>query len=208
MRQRFPSTRQTQPISWLAVTTDDRDLSVSTMIEELRPMELGFTQAQRRDRLLAEDFEDAQTQRRWQLPLRSEVQRSQSLGVRRGGPWRQAGASASAARWTVCCEGMRGQMFRNSGSQGISFWLRSPGDTGLQVQWMFETADGTRHYWSAAVPSPGTAMARSPPEVGRVPLPRAIRRPHRCSRPAWPQLRFTTPEKAKIHIDDVNTLRE
>lgn len=204
---KIPVYETSQPISWFALVTDDRDLSASTMIEELRPAEVGFTPAERRNRLLAEDFEDAQTHRRWQLPYAQKfanTSRSICKEAAHGGKY----GLRISGKMTVCCEGMRGAMFQNSGSQGISFWLRSPGATGLQAQWMLETADGGRHYWSAAVPSPGNEWR----EVrlkwdefrfqGKAPPPAPL------LSPGLAQLRFSTPEKAVIHIDDVNTLHQ
>jgi dienelactone hydrolase len=195
-----------QPISWFALVTDERDLSVSTTMEVLRPVQFGFGPAERRDRLLAEDFENTQTQRRWQWPYAAKFQnasRSVCAEAAHGGKY----GLRITGRMTVCCEGMRGAMFHHSGAKGISFWLRSPGGSGLDVLWMLETADGKRHYWSAAVPSPGAAWCEVRLKWNEFRFQGKTPPPAPLLSPGLAQLRFATPEKALIHIDDVNTVR-
>jgi dienelactone hydrolase len=204
---RLPVYETEQPISWFALATDQRDLSVSTLIEDLRPARLSFAPAERRDRPLAEDFEDAQTYRRWQLPYAekfSNASRTIDAAAAHGG---NHGLQIKG-KMVVCCEGMRGAMFQNSGAEGISFWVRSPGGTGLQVQWMLETADGARHYWSVAVPSPGPQWRELRLRWNDFRFQGKGTPPAPLLSASLAQLRFATPENAVVHIDDVTTVRK
>ncbi|OGV70578.1 MAG: hypothetical protein A3K19_06630 [Lentisphaerae bacterium RIFOXYB12_FULL_65_16] len=204
---KVPVYETAEPISWLAVATDDRDISVSTTMQELHPAELGFTPAERRDRLVAEDFEDRQTHRRWQLPYAEKFENAKHSVCADAAHAGKCGLRITG-KMIVCCEGMRGSMLQNSSAKGISFWVRSPGNTGLDVLWMLETPDGKRHYWKASVPAPAPEWR----EVrltwdqfsfqGKTPPPAPL------LSPGLAQLRFATPETADVHIDDVTTVRE
>ena len=141
-----------QPLAWFAVVSDERHVSVSTLIHTLDPASLGFRSAGSPATRFVQGFEDPNERRRWgrkyadRNPGRhricAEAARSGEFGLELKG------------ESTFVCSGLRGASLKRSGAKGLRLWMRAadaecPMPTidlqaelpnGQRIQWVWTTA--------------------------------------------------------------------
>lgn len=133
------------PILWYGLATDERSVTVSTLIGTVDPRALAFNASHATPDLLAETFEGPFAKMRWRRPhldrstgrgvIESAAGRTGSKGLHLTGP----------ARWEM--NGVRGEMLRKSGAKGVTLYVRSANEktvTGLKLVLVGEDEHGNR----------------------------------------------------------------
>ena len=198
-----------QPVHWIGIVTDKRNVSVSTLVQTLEPKPLGFVADGHPLATFREDFEDVSGHRRWR----------KKYADRRPGRYRIRTEAAHAGKYGVeiepggfslACWGLRAAALERAKVTRIRFWVRAVDKpcplpiVGVQA----EIADGRRYRWqwkNAPKEPIGTQwqavevpLADLEP-VGKPPLPMLS--------PKLGQLRFATTKQTHVYIDDVEALR-
>ncbi|NOZ19635.1 MAG: prolyl oligopeptidase family serine peptidase [Planctomycetes bacterium] len=203
----IPVTETECPINWFGLVTDERDITVSTIMQTVDPSAVGFKPDERRDRLFAEDFETRDALRKWQRPYARRYKGAKHKVCAEAAHTGKMGLRIQG-KMTVRCDGIRGEALRRSGSKGLSLWARSPGGTDFDVLLMGEAPNSLRTYWAVRVKNPGPDWTQIDLPWDHFKLRGKKEPPFDMLSPRLGQLRFTTPEKADIHIDDIQTMME
>lgn len=224
------------PIHWLALASDERDITVSTTQQELAPLKLGFLPEERSECLFHEDFESPDVRRKWILPFARHFGHARRAFSKDAAHTGKLGLSLSG-RIVVCRGDIRGEALRRSGARGISLWARSEGGTGFHAALMAEGDNtGQRYYWYAPVENPGTDWTRieipwdrfayvgtsggttfkpkgdldadkSPSIAGAIMGEEEVPFSKEMIPARLAEFRIVTPEHAKIAIDDIETMK-
>lgn len=197
-----------QPVHWFAVATDERNVSVSTLIHKIDPGALGFAAEGYPTATFRQDFETPSEHRRW---------RRRYMDVRRKGSHRIRAEAARGGKYGLeivpgdrrfGCWGLRGAALKRSGAKALELWVRAaqapcplPG-----IEFVAELPNSTRCAWRWASP-PKDPIG---PEWQKVHIPFSELTFTGRGDPAVPmlssalgQLRFVPTQDTHVYIDDV-----
>jgi len=196
-----------QPVNWFAVVTDERNVSVSTLIQTLDAKTLGFRAEGCPVSRFVQDFENRSEHRRWRRKyadrrpgrhgIRSEAARTGKLGLELRG------------ESTFACWGLRAASLRRSGATKICLWIRAVEKPCplpvIDVQAELPNSTRCQWRWGSAPKEPVGTQWR-PIEIplselkytgkGHPPVPMLS--------PALGQLRLTTSPDTHVYVDDVS----
>ena len=205
----IPIEEPDQPVQWFGLATDERYISVSTLIQDLDPKKLGFKAKGYPVSTFRQDFEDKPEHKQWRRKyadrrpgrhrICSEAARTGKLGLELRG----------AA--TFACWGLRAATLKRSGATKIRFWIRAAKEPCPMpvVDLLAERADGKRYTWKwASAPKDPIGPDWRRMEVHFDELKFAGKQPPDVDllSPALGQLRFTTKPETHVYIDDIEAL--
>ncbi len=197
------------PVNWFGVITDERNVSVSTLVRTLDPKSLGMRLKGHPVATFKQDFENLAEHRRWRRKyadrspgrhqICAEAARSGQYGLKLRG---QA---------TFGCWGLRGATLRRSEAKQIRLWIRAveePCDLPA-IELLAELPDSRRCLWSWTAPSKEPlgqewqAIVIPLDEfkyVGTGPAPVEM------LSAALGQLRILTTAETNVYIDDIEAM--
>jgi len=196
-----------QPIHWFAVVTDERNVSVSTLVRTLEPKAIGFKAEGYPVARFRQDFEDRVEHRRWRMKYadrRPGRHRVRPEAARTG----KYGLLIQPGKSTVCCFGLRAATLKRSGAKAIRFWARAvdkPCPLPV-VDVQAEIADSRRTQWRwAKAPKTlvGTQWQAIDVPLAELEFVGKGEPPVPMLSPCLGQLRFTTTPETHLYLDDV-----
>ncbi len=112
-----------EPLDWFAVVTDERNVSVSTLVRAVTPKTLGFKLDGYPANRFKQDFEDPLAGLRWR-------RRYADRGPGRSAVCEQAAHSGKRGlqikgKLTCACRGVRGVDIKRSGADKLQLWIRA-----------------------------------------------------------------------------------
>ena len=197
------------PLNWFGIITDERNVSVSTLVRTLQPRALGIKVEGHPVTKFKQDFEDPTEHRRWRRKYAQrspgrhqicpEASRTGNYGLKLQG---QA---------TFACWGLRGATLRRSGATKIRLWIRAaekPCHLPV-IQLLAELPDSRRCQWRwTAPPEEPLGLEWQAIEipldefeyVGAGPAPVEI------LSAALGHLRISTALETNVYIDDIEAM--
>jgi len=198
-----------QPLQWFGLVTDERDVSVSTLVRTLDPSNLGLKAEGHPVAVFKQDFEDGAEHRRWRRKYADrspgrhricpEAARTGEYGLELRG------------QGTFVCHGLRAATLRRSRATKIRFWMRAAGEACAvpTIELLAELPDSRRYQWRwiqtpreplglewQAIDVAFTELEFVGPEPAPVEMLSS----------ALGQLRLVTESEAHVYVDDVEAM--
>jgi len=203
-----PIEEPAQPVHWFAVVTDERNVSVSTLIRSVEPRALGFEAEGYPTARFHQDFEDRSERRRWRRRY-MDVRQKGAHGIRTAAAHTgKYGLTLGPGKRRFCCWGLRAAALKRAGATKIRLHVRAAREPCLLpgVELVAELPNSVRCAWRWA--SPPTEPIGADWQAIEIPLGELKftgkgKPPVPMLSPALGQLRFVPTEETHVHIDDI-----
>ena len=195
-----------QPLQWFGIVTDSRNVSVSTLVQTLKPSAIGMKVQGHPVAVFKQDFEDRTEHRRWR----------RKYADRSPGRHRVCAEAARTGEYglhvrgqaTFACWGVRAATLRRSSVSTIRLWMRAAEKESPipAIELLAELPDSRRCEWRWSDPPPAPLSERWQP----IDVPLAELKFTGSSAPsigmlssALGQLRLVTTSETNVYIDDI-----
>ena len=206
-----PIEEPAQPVHWFAVVTDERNVSVSTLIRTVDPKTLGFEAEGYAIVQFHQDFEDRAEHRRWRRRY-MDVRQKGAHGIRTTAAHTgKYGLELGPGKRRFCCWGLRAAALERGGVTKLRLHVRAAKEScplpGVEL--VAELPNSLRCAWRWASPPTdpiGTDWQTIEIPFSELQFTGKGRPPMPMLSPALGQLRFVPTEETHVYIDDVEAL--
>ena len=194
------------PVNWFGYIVEERDITITSIMNEAKPADARFADADRRNHTFSEDFEGKPASDRWVIPYsarRSYAKRKANFKITTEAAHSGKKGLLLTNDIVASGNGFRALAAQRAGTTGVAFWARSPGGTGLRVLVRGEDESGRRHDYQVRVDNPGAEWKRIEVKWSDFQFVGKGEAPFKMFSPNVGQLCFRAAPNATVHIDDI-----